>query len=127
MADIVMTYRLVVKEIARKNGVYATFMPKPLFGENGSGMHAHQSIFKNNKNLFFSPDDPYHLSEFGRNYTAGILRHVGEITSILNQSVNSYKRLVAGYEAPVYVSWGQKNRSALVRVPRYRQGHRKKR
>ncbi len=125
MADIVMTYRLIVKEIARKNGVYATFMPKPLFGENGSGMHVHQSIFKNDKNLFFSQDDTYHLSEIARNYVAGILKHVGEITSILNQSVNSYKRLVAGYEAPVYISWGQKNRSALVRVPRYRQGHEK--
>jgi glutamine synthetase len=125
MADIVMTYRLVIKEIARKNSVYATFLPKPLFGENGSGMHVHQSIFKDGKNLFFSPNDSYHLSEFGRNYTAGILKHVSEITSILNQSVNSYKRLVAGYEAPVYISWGQKNRSALVRVPRYRQGHEK--
>ncbi len=125
MADIVMTYRLIIKEIARKNGVYATFMPKPLFGENGSGMHVHQSIFKNDKNLFFSQDDTYHLSEIARNYVAGILKHVGEITSILNQSVNSYKRLVAGYEAPVYISWGQKNRSALVRVPRYRQGHEK--
>ncbi len=125
MADIVMTYRLIVKEIARKNGVYATFMPKPLFGENGSGMHVHQSIFKNDKNLFFSQDDTYHLSEIARNYVAGILKHVGEITSILNQAVNSYKRVVAGYEAPVYIAWGQKNRSALVRVPRYRQGHEK--
>jgi glutamine synthetase len=125
MADLVMIYRLVIKEIARKNGVYASFMPKPLFGQNGSGMHTHQSIFQGKKNLFFSPEDTYHLSEFARHYIAGILSHIREITAILNQSVNSYKRLVAGYEAPVYISWGQKNRSALVRVPRYRQGHEK--
>jgi glutamine synthetase len=125
MADVVMTYRLVIKEIARKNGVYASFMPKPLFGQNGSGMHTHQSIFRDGKNLFFSSKDPYHLSDFAKHYIAGILTHVREITSILNQSVNSYKRLVVGYEAPVYISWGQKNRSALVRVPRYRQGHEK--
>ncbi|KPL06217.1 glutamine synthetase [bacterium SM23_57] len=125
MADLVMTYRLVIKEIARKNGVFASFMPKPLFGHNGSGMHTHQSIFRDGKNLFFSPEDTYHLSDFAKHYVAGILKHVREITSILNQSVNSYKRLVIGYEAPVYISWGQKNRSALVRVPRYRQGHEK--
>jgi glutamine synthetase len=123
MADFVMTYRLVIKELARKSGVYASFMPKPLFGQNGSGMHTHQSIFQGKKNLFFTPEDTYHLSEFARHYVAGILHHIREITSILNQSINSYKRLVAGYEAPVYISWGQKNRSALVRVPRYRQGH----
>lgn len=125
MADIVMTYRLVIKELARKGGVYASFMPKPLFGENGSGMHTHQSVFRDGKNLFFSPTDKYHLSDFAKHFTAGILRHIREITAVLNQSVNSYKRLVVGYEAPVYVSWGQKNRSALVRVPRYRQGHEK--
>jgi len=125
MADKVITYRFLVKEIARQNGVYATFMPKPIFGENGSGMHTHQSIFKGEKNLFFAADKPYHLSDFARSYIAGILTHIREITVVLNQWVNSYKRLVPGYEAPVYISWGQKNRSALVRVPRYRIGREK--
>lgn len=125
MADKVITYRFIVKEIARQNGVYATFMPKPIYGENGSGMHTHQSIFKNGRNLFFSEDQAYHLSEFAQSYIAGILKHIREITAILNQWVNSYKRLVPGYEAPAYISWGQKNRSALVRVPRYRIGHEK--
>lgn len=123
MADTVMTYRFVVKEIARQNGVYATFMPKPVYGENGSGMHVHQSIFQDSKNMFFAQDNTYHLSKFAKSYIAGILTHIREITVILNQWVNSYKRLVLGYEAPVYISWGQKNRSALVRVPRYRIGH----
>ena len=122
MADTVLTYRFVVKEIARQNGVYATFMPKPIFGENGSGMHTHQSIFKGERNLFYSPDDGYHLTDFAKSYMAGLLKHIREMTAILNQWVNSYKRLVPGYEAPVYISWGQKNRSALVRVPRYRMG-----
>lgn len=125
MADKVVTYRFVVKEIARQNGVYATFMPKPIFGQNGSGMHTHQSIFKGEKNLFFAADKSYHLSDFARSYIAGILVHIREITAVLNQWVNSYKRLVPGYEAPVYISWGQKNRSALVRVPRYRIGREK--
>ncbi|TKJ42307.1 glutamine synthetase [candidate division LCP-89 bacterium B3_LCP] len=125
MADKVITYRFMVKEIARQNGVYATFMPKPIFGENGSGMHVHQSIFKNDSNLFFAADADYHLSEFAQSYIAGILKHVREITAVLNQWVNSYKRLVPGYEAPVYISWGQKNRSALVRVPSYRSGREK--
>lgn len=122
MADKVVTYRFLVKEIARQEGYYATFMPKPLFGVNGSGMHTHQSIFQGDRNLFFAPDDEYHLSKFARSYVAGILTHIREITAVLNQWVNSYKRLVPGYEAPVYISWGQKNRSALVRVPRYRMG-----
>ncbi len=125
MADTVLTYRFLTKEIARQNDVYATFMPKPIFGENGSGMHTHQSIFKGEKNLFFSPDDAYHLSDFAKSYIAGIIKHIREITAVLNQWVNSYKRLVPGYEAPVYISWGQKNRSALVRVPRYRIGREK--
>jgi glutamine synthetase len=125
MADKVVTYRFLVKEIAQQEGYYATFMPKPLFGENGSGMHTHQSIFQGDRNLFFSPDDEYHLSKFARSYVAGILTHIREITAVLNQWVNSYKRLVPGYEAPVYISWGQKNRSALVRVPRYRMGREK--
>jgi glutamine synthetase len=125
MADRVITYRFMVKEIARQNGVYATFMPKPIYGQNGSGMHTHQSIFQNERNLFFDKNHPYNLSQFAQSYIAGILAHIREITAILNQWVNSYKRLVPGYEAPVYISWGQKNRSALVRVPRCRIGREK--
>ncbi len=123
MADNVMTYRLVVKEVALKNGVYATFMPKPIFGENGSGMHTHQSLFKGDKNAFFDPNDKYHLSDVAKSFTAGILHHAKEITLITNQWVNSYKRLVPGYEAPVYISWAVRNRSDLVRVPMYKPGH----
>lgn len=125
MADNVMTYRLVVKEISRKHGVYATFMPKPIFGINGSGMHTHQSLFKGQKNAFFDAKDKYHLSETGRAYTAGLLRHAPEITSVTNQWVNSYKRLVPGYEAPVYICWAQMNRSSLIRVPMYKPGKEK--
>jgi glutamine synthetase len=122
MADAAMTYRLTVKEIAMMHGVYATFMPKPLFGENGSGMHTHQSLFKGDDNAFFEASDRYHLSEIGKAYIAGLLRHAREISSIVAQWVNSYKRLVPGYEAPVYVSWARRNRSALVRVPMYKPG-----
>jgi glutamine synthetase len=122
MADTVLTTRFLVKEIARRADAYATFMPKPIFGQNGSGMHVHQSVFRGERNLFFDPKDEYCLSPFARSYVAGLLRHVREITLVLNQWVNSYKRLTPGYEAPVYVSWGQRNRSALVRVPRYRVG-----
>ena len=122
MADTVLTIRYLVKEIATENGAYATFMPKPVFGVNGSGMPVHQSVFQGDRNLFFDADAPYHMSAFARSYTAGILRHIREITVVFNQWVNSYKRLVLGYEAPVYISWGQKNRSALVRVPRHRPG-----
>ncbi len=125
MADNVMTYRLIVKEIALKNGVYATFMPKPIFGENGSGMHTHQSLFKGDSNAFFDPNDEYHLSEVGKSYIAGLLRHAPEITLVTNQWVNSYKRLVPGYEAPVYISWARRNRSDLIRVPMYKPGHEK--
>jgi glutamine synthetase len=125
MADNVMTYRLVVKEIALKNGVYATFMPKPIFGENGSGMHVHQSLFKGDKNAFFDPAGKYNLSTTAKQYIAGILKHAPEITLVTNQWVNSYKRLVPGYEAPVYVSWAQRNRSNLVRVPMYKPGREK--
>lgn len=125
MADTVMTYRVTVKEIAKKYGVYATFMPKPIFGENGSGMHTHQSLFKGSKNAFFDPDDKYHLSEDAKAYTAGLLTHIREITLVLNQWVNSYKRLVPGYEAPVYICWARRNRSALVRVPMYKPGKEK--
>ncbi len=122
MADNVMTYRLVVKEIAQRHGVYATFMPKPLFGENGSGMHTHQSLFKDKRNAFFDAADPHHLSGLARKFIAGLLRHSQEITAVTSQWVNSYKRLVPGYEAPVYVSWARRNRSTLVRVPMYKPG-----
>jgi glutamine synthetase len=125
MADIVMTYRVVVKEIAKKHGVYATFMPKPLFGENGSGMHTHQSLFEGDKNAFFNPKDKYYLSDVAKSYIAGLLTHIKEITLVLNQWVNSYKRLVPGYEAPVYICWARRNRSALIRVPLYKPGKEK--
>jgi len=125
MADNVMTYRLIVKEIALKNGVYATFMPKPVFGINGSGMHVHQSLFKDERNAFFDEKDPYHLSKTAKCYIAGLLQHAPEITSVTNQWVNSYKRLVPGYEAPVYLSWARRNRSDLVRVPEYQLGKEK--
>ncbi len=122
MADTVMTYRTTVKEIARQAGVYATFMPKPLGGENGSGMHVHQSLFKGGENAFFDPSDKYYLSKIGKHYVAGILMHAREIVAVTNQWINSYKRLVPGYEAPVYVSWARRNRSAMVRVPMYKPG-----
>jgi glutamine synthetase len=125
MADAVMTYRVAVKEIARKHGVYATFMPKPIFGQNGSGMHTHQSLFKGSRNAFFDAKDKYYLSGTAKSYIAGLLRHIREITLVLNQWVNSYKRLVPGYEAPVYICWAQRNRSALVRVPLYKPGKEK--
>ena len=120
MADNVMTYRLVVKQIALQNSVYATFMPKPVFGINGSGMHVHQSLFRGERNAFFDPSDEYHLSKVARHYIAGLLKHAPEITAVTNQWVNSYKRLVSGYEAPVYLSWARRNRSDLIRVPEYR-------
>jgi glutamine synthetase len=125
MADNVMTYRLVVKEVALRNGVYATFMPKPVFGINGSGMHVHQSLFKGERNAFFDANDPYHLSQEARCYIGGLLQHAPEITAVCNQWVNSYKRLVPGYEAPVYLSWARRNRSDLVRVPEYSPGREK--
>ncbi len=125
MADSVLTYRIVVKEIAQKYGVYATFMPKPLFGENGSGMHTHQSLFKGDKNAFFSKDDKYHLSDIAKKFIAGQLRHSREMSAIFAQWVNSYKRLVPGYEAPVYIAWSRRNRSALIRVPGYHPGKEK--
>ncbi|MBW2317974.1 MAG: glutamine synthetase [Deltaproteobacteria bacterium] len=122
MADKTQTLKIVVKEIARQQGFYATFMPKPIFGENGSGMHTHQSLFKGKKNVFFDGSDPYNLSAAGKSYIAGILRHAREMAAVTNQWVNSYKRLVPGYEAPVYVSWARRNRSAMVRVPMYKPG-----
>ena len=125
MADNVMTYRLVVKQIALGHGVYATFMPKPVFGINGNGMHVHQSLFKGDRNDFFDRDDEYHLSKVARGYIAGLLKHAPEITAVTSQWVNSYKRLVPGYEAPVYLSWARRNRSDLIRVPEYRPGREK--
>jgi len=124
MADNVMTYRLVVKEIALQNGVYATFMPKPIFGQNGSGMHVHQSLFSKDGNAFFDANDPqgYNLSEVAKHYIAGLLKYAPEFTAVTNPLVNSYKRLVPGYEAPVYIAWARRNRSALVRVPMYKPG-----
>ena len=125
MADKTMTYRVVVKEIAREHGVYATFMPKPIFGENGSGMHVHQSLFKGDRNAFYDPNDEYHLSDTAKHYIAGLIHNAPQITAITSQWVNSYKRLVPGYEAPVYVSWARRNRSALVRIPMYKPGKEK--
>ena len=125
MADQAMTYRLVVKEVAMKHEVYATFMPKPLMGQNGSGMHVHQSLFQGERNAFFDPQDPYHFSEVGKQFIAGLLRHSREICAVVSQWVNSYKRLVPGYEAPVYISWARRNRSTLVRVPEYKPGKEK--
>ena len=122
MADNVMTYRVVVKEIAQRYGVYATFMPKPVFGENGSGMHVHQSLFKGSSNAFFDPNGLFSLSDMARYYIAGLLKHAPEFTSVTNQWINSYKRLVPGYEAPVYLSWARRNRSDLIRVPEYQPG-----
>jgi glutamine synthetase len=125
MADSVMAYRLTVKEAAQEFGVYATFMPKPVAGVAGSGMHTHQSLFEGDRNAFFDPTDEVHLSKTGRAYVAGILRHAREITLVTNQWVNSYKRLIPGYEAPVYLCWARRNRSALIRVPMYKPGKEK--
>ena len=125
MADNVMTYRLVAKEIAQAKGLHASFMPKPVFGINGSGMHVHQSLFKGSSNAFFDKKEKYHLSKVAKHFIAGLLKHAPEITSVTNQWVNSYKRLVPGYEAPVYICWAQMNRSALIRVPMYKPGKEK--
>ena len=122
MADKTMTYRIVVKEVAAWHGYYATFMPKPLFGENGSGMHTHMSLFKGGRNQFFDAKDPNHLSPTAKSFIAGLLVHARELSAVLAQWVNSYKRLVPGYEAPVYVAWSQRNRSALIRIPLYKPG-----
>ncbi|MGA1864810.1 MAG: glutamine synthetase family protein, partial [bacterium] len=122
MADNVITYRIVVKEIAQKYGCYATFMPKPLFGQNGSGMHTHQSLFKGDRNAFFDKNDKYHLSQEAKGFIAGQLKHAKEMSSVFAQWINSYKRLVPGYEAPVYIAWSKRNRSALIRVPMYHPG-----
>jgi glutamine synthetase len=122
MSDNAMTYRIAIKEVAAQHGYYATFMPKPLFGENGSGMHTHQSLFKDGRNAFYDPDDEYFLSDVAKSYIAGQLAHARELSALFAPSVNSYKRLVPGYEAPVYIAWSRRNRSALVRVPLYHPG-----
>ena len=122
MADNIMTFRLVVKETALQRGVYATFMPKPIEGQWGNAMHLHLSLFEGDTNAFYDPAGPYHLSKTAQAFTAGLLRHAREITAVTNQWVNSYKRLVPGFEAPVYVCWARRNRSALVRVPMYKPG-----
>ncbi len=117
MADTVMTLRLMVKEIAQERGVYATFMPKPIAGVQGSGMHTHFSLFEGDVNAFHDPGDEHGLSKAGKGFIAGLLRHAPEITAVTNQWVNSYKRLVVGYEAPVYVAWARNNRSVVINVP----------
>ena len=122
MADTVMTYRLVVKEIAMKQGLHATFMPKPVGGINGSGMHTHQSLFTGDRNAFYDSEDTYHLSTTANCFIAGLMRHAREITAVTNQWVNSYKRLVPNFEAPTYVSWAVVNRSDLIRVPAFKAG-----
>lgn len=122
MADNVMVYRIAVKEVAQKHGVYATFMPKPVATLNGSGMHVHISLFQGERNAFFEKNDRHHLSKTGKHFLAGLLRHIAEITVVNNQWVNSYKRLVPGYEAPAYITWAQRNRSDLVRIPQYQPG-----
>ena len=122
MADAVMTYRLVVKETAMRHNVYATFMPKPLADQNGNGMHVNQSLFRGQQNAFYDENAPYKLSETGQMYIAGLVRHAPEIACICCQWVNSYKRLVPGFEAPIYATWAPVNRGDMVRVPAYRQG-----
>jgi glutamine synthetase len=122
MADIAMLFRYMVKKVARMHGLHATFMPKPLNGQNGSGMHVHQSLWKGGKNVFFSARNPYHLSDLALHYMAGLMSHAREISAVFSQWVNSYKRLIEGYEAPVYIAWGQRNRSAYIRVPEYQPG-----
>jgi glutamine synthetase len=122
IADEAMLFRYMVKKVARMHGLYATFMPKPINGQNGSGMHVHQSLWKGGKNVFFDPKSPIHLSETAVRYVAGLLAHARETSAVFSQWMNSYKRLIEGYEAPVYIAWGQKNRSAYIRVPEYQPG-----
>ncbi|HEX6989584.1 MAG TPA: type I glutamate--ammonia ligase [Bacillota bacterium] len=116
-ADNIATFRLVVRTIALRNGLHATFMPKPLYGENGSGMHLHLSLFRGGDNAFFDPDTPDRLSQTAKQFLAGIIRHAPALTAVTNPLVNSYKRLVPGYEAPVYIAWSPRNRSPMIRVP----------
>ncbi len=120
-ADNVITYKNTLKATALNHGLYATFMPKPIYGENGSGMHVHQSLFhtRTGRNAFFDPDDQYKLSDVAYHFIGGQLQHARAMSAVLAPTVNSYKRLVVGYEAPVYICWGRRNRSALIRVPEY--------
>ena len=120
MADNIMTFRVVVKEVALSQGIHASFVPKPFTEHPGSGMHTHMSLFEGDNNAFYDPSAEYHLSQVGRHFIAGLLRHAAEITAVTNQWVNSYKRLAGGGEAPSYICWGRNNRSALVRVPGYK-------
>ena len=122
MADAFMTTRLAVKEVAMEHGIYATFMPKPLEGVDGSGLHLHLSLFEGDRNAFHESGGEYGLSKVGRGFIAGLLRHGAEITAITNQWVNSYKRLVSGFDAPVWITWARNNQSALVRVPTPKKG-----
>ena len=123
MADSVMTFRLVVKEVAASQGVHATFMPKPLEGVQGSGMHLHMSLFRGDENAFHDPSDSHQLSPLAKSFMAGLLMHAAEITAVTNQTVNSYKRIVPGFEAPVHISWARNNRSGLIRVPIAKKGN----
>jgi glutamine synthetase len=123
MADSFMTFRLAVREVAATNGVHATFMPKPFEVVQGSGMHLHLSLFDGDDNAFYDADDPYNLSDTAKSFMAGLLRHAAEITAVTNQTVNSYKRLVPGFEAPVHLSWARNNRSGLIRVPIAKRGN----
>ena len=125
MADSVMTAKLVIKELAQRRGAYASFMPKPIPEVNGSGMHTHQSLFQGNRDAFYEAEDEHHLSLIGRRFIAGLIRHAPEITLVTNQWVNSYKRLVPSYEAPVYISWAHINRSDLIRGACLQAGRRK--
>jgi glutamine synthetase len=120
MADNIMTFRLIIKEIALQRGIYATFMPKPIEDQWGSAMHLHLSLFEGDDNVFHDPNEPYHLSKTARHFMAGMLRHAREFTAVTNQWINSYKRLVPGFEAPVHVSWGHSNRSTLIRIPMHK-------
>ncbi|MFO7980069.1 MAG: glutamine synthetase family protein [Candidatus Aminicenantes bacterium] len=122
MADVCMLFRYMVKKVARMHDLYATFMPKPLNGQNGNGMHVHQSLWRNKENIFFDKNENYHLSVTAKYYMAGLMKYAQEMSAVLCQWINSYKRLIVGYEAPVYIAWGQKNRSAYIRVPKYQPG-----
>ncbi len=119
-ADNIMTFKLVAKEIGQLNDIYASFMPKPLTGQNGSGLHIHQSLFKDDENIFFDKDSEFFLSKDGRHFIAGLLKHCNEFFAITNQWINSYKRLIAGYESPTHATWSIKSQSALVRIPQSR-------
>ncbi len=122
VADNAVSFKFAIKAIAHHNDLHATFMPKPIAGVNGSGMHVHQSLFRNGKNIFFDENGRYHLSDEARYFIGGQLHHARALTAVLNPTVNSYKRLIPGYEAPVYISWATTNRSALIRIPRYTPG-----